>query len=198
MLTKTQLKIMQIFVSSITDRFSIKQISEIIKKPYPLVHRSIQPLIKDNFLIKDKQKFLSLNYKENTLELSYIESLRRNDFLEQNKTISLFVKDVLTNIKLDFFIFLIFGSYAKKAKNPRDIDILIIIENKDNISNIEKFLRNIASNFNIKFDINIVCIESVYEMLVKRDKKNIINETLNNHILIFGAENFYRLLKNAR
>jgi len=197
MLTKTQLKIMEIFVSEINEKFSIKQISEILKKPYPLVHRSIVLLVSDNFIIKDKRNFLSLNYKENHLEISYIESLRTKEFLKKNKINMLFVKDVLKSIGLDYFTFLIFGSSVQKQK-PRDIDILIIIEDKNKINSIEKILHNIASNFSQKYDINVISIESVYEMLAKRDEANIMNETFNNHILIFGAENYYRLVKNAR
>lgn len=198
MLTKTQLKIMEIFVSKINERFSIKQISEIIKKPYPLVHRSIKLLMDNQFIIKDKQNFLSLNYKRNFLELVYVESLRKKEFLKKNKTLALFEKDVLDKISLDFFIFLIFGSSVKNKKNPSDIDILFIIEDKNKIDNIEKILHNLASNFSLKFDINVISVESAYEMLIKRDKANVMNETLDNHILIFGAENYYRLVKNAR
>src|SRR3989344_3361850 len=108
MLTKTQLKIMEIFVSEINEKFSIKQISEILKKPYPLVHRSIVLLVSDNFIIKDKRNFLSLNYKENHLEISYIESLRTKEFLKKNKINMLFVKDVLKSIGLDYFTYNIF------------------------------------------------------------------------------------------
>jgi len=197
MLTKTQIKIMEIFVSKINERFSIKQISEILKKPYPLIHGSIKPLINNNFITKDKQNFLCVNYKENHLELAYVESLRKKEFLKKNKINILFVKDVLNSIKLDYFTFLIFGSSVQKQK-PRDADILIILENKNEINSIEKILHNIASNFSQKFDINVVSVESVYEMLAKRDEANVMNETLNNHILIFGAENYYRLLKNVR
>ena len=103
----------------------------------------------------------------------------------------------MEKINLDLFIFLIFGSHIKKQKS-RDIDILVIIEDKKKVNIIEKILNNIASNFTVKFDVNIISVESAYEMLAKRDKINIVNETLDNHLLIFGAENYYRLLKNAR
>lgn len=197
MLTKTQLRIMKFLASKITEKYSIKKVSEIIKSPYPLIHRSIKSLINSEFIIKDKQNFLSLNYKKNHLALAYVEYLRKKEFLKKNKTIALFAKDVLEKIGLDFFIFIIFGSYLKKKK-PRDVDILIVIEDKKKIETIEKILYNIASSFSLKFDINIIPTESVYEMLGKRDEVNVINETLDNHLLIFGAENYYRLLKNAR
>lgn len=198
MLTKTQAKIMKIFVSSITERFSIKKVSEILKKPYPLVHRSVKGLIKDELIAKDKQKFLSLNYRQNHAELAHIESLRKYELLEKNKILQLFVRDVMEKIKLDFFLFLAFGSCAKNNPKPRDVDILIIIEDKNKIDKIEKILNNIASNFSLAFDINAISIESSHEMLARRSEPNLMNETLDNHILFFGAENYYRLLKNAR
>ena len=196
MFTKTQVEIMKVFSSKINEKFSIKQVSEILKKPYPLIHRSTALLIKDNFILKDSKELLSLNYKENLMEIAYIESLRAKQKLK-NKSFSLFVHDVLTNMSSDFFIFLVFGSFVE-SDSSRDIDILLIAEDKEKISNIEKIIDNTADNFSLKIHANVVSLESAYEMLSKRDNLNIMNETLNKHILIFGAENYYRLLKNAR
>ena len=123
--------------------------------------------------------------------------LRKKDILSKDKLVSLFVKDVINSLKEEFFIFLIFGSFVE-SKNNRDIDVLLIINDKEKINQIEKIVNNIASNFTVKFDINIISVESAYEMLSKRDKINILNESLNKHIILFGTENFYRILKNAR
>ena len=196
MLTKTQIEIMKIFVSKVIDRFSIKQISELLKKPYPLIHRSTKLLINQGFLLKDEKNFISLNYKDNFQTLSYTESLRADAFL-RDKTLKLFTKDVFEKIKEDFFVFLIFGS-SVESKNSRDIDVLLIVQGKEDINEIEKAVSNIASNFSKKFDINVISTESAYEMFVKREQVNVMNETLNKHILLFGAENYYRILKNAR
>jgi len=196
MLTKTQIKIMKIFVSRINERFSIKQIAEILKKPYPLIHRSTKLLINEGFLFKDDKNFIALNYKNNFQTLSYIESLRA-DTLIRDKTLKLFAKDVFDKINNDFFIFLIFGS-SVESKAPRDIDILFIIQDKEKINETEKAISNIASSLSKKFDINVISIESAYEMFAKRESINVLNETLNKHIILFGAENYYRILKNAR
>ena len=197
MFTKTQAKIMEIFVSKIDDKFSIKEIAEALGKPYPLIHRSIKGLIEEAFVTKDKKGFLSINYKLNYNDLAYIESLRAKKWIKKDKIFALLTKDLLDKINLDFFVLLIFGS-AVENKNPRDIDILLIIENKSIINEVEKLTENISSNFTKKIHINVIIIQSVYEMLVKRDSINVINETLNNHIVLFGAENYYRILKNAR
>lgn len=197
MFTKTQVKIMEIFVSKIDDKFSIKEIAEALRKPYPLIHRSVKGLLEEAFVIKDKKGFLSVNYKSNYNDLAYIESLRVKKWLEKDKTFALLTKDLLDEINLDFFVLLVFGS-AVENKKPRDIDILLIIEDKSRTNEVEKLTENISSNFTKKIHINVITIQSAYEMLAKREGINVINETLNNHIVLFGAENYYRILKNAR
>lgn len=197
MLTKTQIEILKIFTAKIMQKFSIKQVADQLKKPYPLIHRSIQPLLSENFLEKDEHQLISLQYKKHHVELAYIEAIKKNAFLQENKTISLFTKDVLEKLKEDFFILLIFGSAVEK-KNPRDIDILLIIDDKEKINSIEKLLANIGVNFTIHFDIQIITTESMREMLQKREEPNVINETLHKHILLFGAENYYKVLTDAR
>ncbi len=200
MLTKTQARIMEIFAANIAERFSIKGISKKIGKDYSLVHRSIKPLIAENLLIKDKQEYLALNYKGNIVKIACVEALRIEKFLQkkQNKVIGLFIEDSLRAIKEDFFILLIFGSAVEQKKAPRDIDILLIVDSNEKINKTEKLLHNIALNFSARFDINVISTESVYEMLSKRDQTNVITETPNKHLITFGAENYYRILKNAR
>ncbi len=197
MFTKTEGEIMKIFVSKINQRFSIKEISDSLKKPYPLIHRSAKSLLFDRFLTKDEKGLLSLNYKENHSEIAYIESLRSKAILNNDKSLFLFIKDVFEKVGMDFFIMLIFGSYVVKS-NPRDIDILFVLDDQDKTFQVEKILVNIASQFSKKFDFQVISTKSAYEMLSKRDKINILNESLNKHVLLYGAENFYRMLKNAR
>ncbi len=196
--SKTQISIMSVFASRITERFSVKQISELLKKPYPLVHRSIKALVDNKIILKDEKGFLYLNYKGNDSDAAYIESLRKENFLSKNKAISLFAKDILSELKADFFIFLIFGSSAAGKGKPGDVDVLLIVPDKKRVDEFDNTLNRIASNFTISFDCNVISAESALEMLSKREEANVMNETLNNHIIISGAENYYRLLKYAR
>lgn len=197
MLTKTELAVLSIFTARITRKCSIKQVADQLKKPYPLIHRSIQSLLSQNFLEKEEHQLISLQYKNHHAEASYAEALRTNTFLQENKTISLFTRDVLGKLKEDFFILLIFGSAVEK-KNPRDIDILLILDIKEKLNHTEKLLANIAANFTLQFDIHVITAQSMHEMLQKRGEPNVINETLDKHILLFGAENYYKVLTHAR
>ena len=197
MLTKTQEKVLKIFVSGINKRFSINQIATLLNKPYPLIHGSVKNLLEKGFIISDEKKLLSINYSKNLPELAYIESQRTKGILFKQKSISLFLEDCLSGIKDDFFVFLIFGSFAEKNKF-RDLDILLIVNKKEDIEKTEKIISNLASNFSFKLDLNVISTESAYEMLLKREQLNILNESLNKHLIVFGGENYYRIIKNAR
>ncbi|MBU3907340.1 MAG: hypothetical protein KKA64_03760 [Nanoarchaeota archaeon] len=197
MLTKTQIEIMKIFVSRIDKKFSINEVAGVLKKPYALIHRSMQELIKDRFILSDEKKLLSLNYKENIAELSYAESLRTKNSIAKEKSVSLFIKDCLKEINEDFFIFLIFGSFAEKKKF-NDLDMIIILDKQNKVEQIEGIIKNIASNFSFKLDLNVLGKESAYEMFSKREQINILNESLNKHLIVFGGENYYKILSNAR
>lgn len=198
LLSKTQTEIMKMFVSKITQKYSIRHISTELKKQYPLVHRSMKVLLDTGIIKKDEHDLLSLNYKDNHETIAYAESLRKDEFLKKNKTIGLFAKDVSDNINQDFFILLIFGSYAAGKQKPQDVDVLLIIPDIKDTETSEKILSRVSSSFTLDFHCNVISRESTREMLSKRDEINVANETLDNHIIIFGAENYYRLLKYAR
>src|SRR4030042_5163031 len=197
MLTKTQVGILKIFASKINKQFSINEIANILKKPYPLIHSSIKRLLEEGLIISDERKLLSINYSKNFPELAFIESQRAKERLSKQKSVSLFIEDCLNEIKKDFFVFLIFGSFVEK-NSFRDIDILIITDKKEDIGKIEKIISNIGSNFSFKLDLNVISKESAYEMLLKREQLNTLNESLNKHLIVFGGENYYRIIKNAR
>jgi len=197
MITKTQLEIIKIFTSKISKKFSINEITLLLKKPYPLIHRSIKPLIEKELILIDEKKLLSLNYEKSLSEIVFAESIRTSEKLEKEKSVSLFVKDCMKNLNQDFFVFLIFGSFVEKS-NFNDLDIIIILENSKDTEKTEKIIGNIASNFSFKSDINVISKESAYEMFAKREQANILNESLNKHLIVFGTENYYRILSNAR
>jgi len=193
--TKTQIKILKLLCSAITKSYSIRAISKAIKQSYPLTYHSTKDLIKKGCIKEDEHKLLSLNYKSNFQDLAYIESLRAEEFLKKHKEIMVFVDELIKKME-SFFTLLIFGSHAagKQAKNS-DIDILMIIEKTEDADKEEKFLNRIADTYLRKHHCIVIGKESVKEMIRERSKLNVINETLNKHILFFGADDYYRLIK---
>ena|SRR3989344_2437916 len=196
-INKSTAKILQLFTGHITELFTLREAARRIKMHVSLAHRAIQPLIKSKIVKQDKHKNLSLDYKMHHETLVFAEYLRRDDFLNKFKDIKLFADEVINKIKQDSFVLLVFGSSVESNK-PRDIDILLIVDSTDKIEFHEKFLHNVASNYDLPFEERVIGFESVYEMLSNRDEKNIMNEVLNKHIILYGAELFYRLIERGR
>lgn len=196
-INKSTARILQFFVGHITESFTLREVARKLKMHVSLVHRAIQPLINSKIIEHDKHKNLILNYKNHHETLVFAEYLRGDDFLEKQKDIRLFKDEVISKIKEHNFVLLVFGSSVESSK-PRDIDIMLIVDRTDKIEFHEKFLQNITSNYDLPFEERVIGFESVYEMLSKRDEKNIVNEILDKHIILYGAELFYRLIERGR
>ena len=198
MFTKTQLKIMQLFASQITKRFSLRGVAKKLDMHHYVAHKACKPLIQNKLIVLDDNSYV-LNYKENHQELAYFEHLRSKKFLDKpkNKTLAMFTEDFIENFPYGYFSLLLFGSVVNSPK-PGDIDILVIIEKTEDIETAEKALYHITRNYTLKFHTLMVSFESVYDMLGKRDNKNVMNEILNKHLVFYGAELFYKLIKRGR
>ena len=197
-LTKPQTEVMEAFVANITRMFSIRQISKMTRQHYSLTYRSVQALAEKGILILDEHKHFTLNYRKNHPVLAYVEGVRAEKFLKKNGTCALFAEDVMNELKEDFFVLLVFGSTARGNAKPRDVDVLAIVNHEDGVERVEKKLFRIAESLSAKFDVHVLPAKSAYELFPQREDKNVLNETLNNHVLLFGAENYYYMLTKAR
>lgn len=201
-LTKTQLCIMQFFTSRITESFSIRQVERELNIDYSLVHRAIKPLINEHHLLKKTEHSrIILNFREHHNTLSYVEYLRRDKLLSKPKykDLAMCLEAFIKKFKEESFVLMLFGSVTNKT-NPRDIDVLLIVDSMDKVESAEAFLHNISRDYELDKKLHIVCItyKSVYEMLGKREQSNVMNKVLNKHIIVHGAELFYRLLNRGR
>ena len=196
MLTKSQIRIMKFFVSKITTRFSLREVGKELSMHQALTYRSCKGLIESKLIIPDDDKYV-LNYRDNHQELAYFEHLRSKELLKKNKDLSMLRKDIIEEFPYGYFVALIFGSTVTSPK-PRDLDLLIIIEKTEDIEKAEKYLYNITRNHTQKIHSLIISFESVYEMLTPREDKNVMTEVLNKHLILYGAELFYKLIKRGR
>ena len=115
----------------------------------------------------------------------------------KNSDLALFVDDFVKRMEDESFMLILFGS-AVHSNKPNDVDILLVIEKTEKVEFAEKFLSNVCSFSGLPFHELVVSFESVYEMLSKRENRNVFNELLNKHIILYGAELFYRLLNKGR
>lgn len=202
-ISRVQASIISQFVSRLKDKFTINSIAKELKKPYPLVHRNIGMLLKRNLVSKDEHGLLSLSRNADVNKLAYVESLRRDAFLEKHKELKIIINDLM-GINADYFTLLMFGSYTSgKSSKGSDIDLLLIIDKGirpltyEAKSRIEGDVERIASRFSRKIHTVVLITTSIYEMLQKSNENNVMNETLNNHIIFFGAESYHRMVQNA-
>ena len=190
-------KVLQLFVGHITESFTLREVARRLKMHVSLVHRAIQPLIESKIIVQDKHMNLLLNYKDHHETLAFVEYIRRDVFLEKHTDIRLFRDEILNKIGEENFVLLVFGS-AVESSRPRDIDVMLIVDSTDKIEFHERFLDNITSGYDLPFEGRVIGFESVYEMLSRRDEKNVINEILDKHVILYGAELFYRLIARGR
>ncbi len=194
MFTKTEIAVLKLFCANLTKYYTIRGIAKEIKKSFPIVHKSVRNLIIRKILLKNEYHLINLN-PEKYQEPAFIENLRAQEFLEKHASIKLFKEETIKQMD-EFFVLIIFGSYAvnQQSKNS-DIDMLMIINKNEDCEKQERFLYNIAEIYLKKAHCLVVSREGVKEML--RDKKlNVLNETLNKHILLWGAEEYYLLIKD--
>ena len=196
MLTKTTFKILQVFTGHIAEPFTLREVARKLDMHVSLTHRALQPLLKLNIIQQDKHKRLSLNHKHNHEILAFAEYLRKEERLKKFSDLKLLTDDVKSKINEDSFVLILFGS-AVISSRPRDFDILLIVDNITKVEFHERLMGNIADYYK---DIHklVISFESVYEMLKKREQINVMNEILNKHIILHGAELFYRLLEGGR
>lgn len=199
MLTKTQLKIMQVFVAGITNQYTVTDVSKATGLDYKSAYIGVLGLAKEGFLRKEHTLY-SLDYNKHHQKLCYVEYLRVEEFFKKkkNRLIRLFVEDVIKQLEIDSFVLAIFGSVVDSKVYPRDIDILVIVDSQERVESVEKTMHAISSLSPLKLDIQVLSHDSVYELLAHRKHTNLINEILNKHLIVHGAETLYRLVAKGR
>lgn len=196
MFTKTEIVVLKLLCSKLTKFYTIRGISKEIKKSYPITYQAANKLIEKKIILKDENKLLSLNPLSNFSDLAYIESLRADDFIKKHREIKSFMTEVLGKIDF-FFTLLVFGSYAvnQQTKNS-DLDLLMIIDDDKNTGKQEIILKRSTELYLKQSHCHVISRKDVKEMIKERKKLNVINETLDKHIIVYGAEEYYRLIKD--
>lgn len=189
---KTENKIIKLLIES-KEAFTIRQISKKIKSDYRITYEAVQKLIKRGIMLKQtigKSSLCRLNEKYYGIEIYEVEDERKNQLLK-NKDIKQLYKEVMSKINTSFFIFLVFGSYAKhKQTKTSDIDIMFISNDKGFEEKISKILSLIPVKTHI-----LIFNEEEFREMHKSEKSNVVKEAVNNCIILYGIENYYRLIK---
>ncbi len=199
MTTKTQLRIIELLLSTETP-LSIREISRRLSQSYPLVYNNIQELHRNKILLKQEvppAQIITLNPLADLQVLIAAENLKKENFLCKHKWVKLFLTDFQTFSSTSYFSVIVFGSYAKgKEHKSSDLDLLLITP--DNVFSTEVNSALARCYTKAKKHIVIVTEREFSEMLAKPLELNVGNEVIKNHIILYGAEQYYAQLKRAR
>ena len=190
---KTELKIVKDFIKNKNAK-TIREIAQQIKADYKITHLATQKLIEKRILqvqTVGKSSLCRLDEKYYGIEIYKAEDERREDIFK-NKNINQLYKEIMSKVKTSSFVLLLFGSYAKgKQTKHSDIDLLLI----SNESNFERKISDILSLLPLKTHA-LVFTEEEFMRMKDSKKSNVIRETIENNIILYGIEAYYRM-KNA-
>ena len=198
MATNTQLGIIAHLLNQ-EEPQTIRGIAKALKKSYPLVYNAIQDLAKKEIIFKKNAPpahIIELNpYAPLRLFLE-AEWKRTQNFLNLHKWVQVFLTTLFDNVGSSFFSLLIFGSYAKRTFTVKsDIDLLIVVPTAENIVEMTRIVREIYTPV-MKHTI-VVTEKDALEMIIKAKQFNVGNEAQKHHIILYGAENYYALLRKS-
>ncbi len=148
-----------------------------------------------SLLVLCQYKFCKLNL-ENPLTFNYLAIAESFNF-KNRKLPFKEIEKVFNLIPISYFTFLITGSYAEgKATNKSDLDTVIIVDDKTNEKEILNILLQKGELMIPKVHPYVFRKSDFLEMLLNKEV-NYGKLIVKNKIIVFGAENYYLILKEA-
>ena len=202
MLTKQQLAILGVFKKDLFASLTFKQIKEESKQKSNNIVQIALREFKEQNLVKTKitgdVTTYSLNLANNAT-LSYLNLINDLD-LQKRK----FPKEILSEVQkkiskqTDFFILIIFGSYAKnKATEKSDLDLAVIIESEQTKKEIAPLLETVKRREIKPIDYNIFTRDEFLEML-KAESENVGKQIYKNSIIYYGFIEYCNLIRGRK
>ncbi len=131
--------------------------------------------------------------------LVQVENIKSQRFLKRDIGIKLIIREIEEKIKVPYYTLILFGSYAKgKQHESSDLDLLVIVPCREFIKEAEVAVNSVSAIRPIKIHSVVITPEDFQQMLASKEKLNVAKEALNNHIIFYGAEAYYRLLEVLR
>jgi len=199
MLTKEEIKVMELFRKDLFRDYTIREIMKnISKKSYSWTFKLVKKLNKLRILNIKKRGYsnlcsLNLNNNLTLIYLSLLEWFNTNS----KKLPMENIYELINSISLSYFTFIITGSYADgNATKKSDLDIVILVEDKINTKKILTILKN-KGELMIPEVHPYVFTKSEFLKMLLNDEKNYGKMIFKNRLIIFGAENYYLILKEA-
>ncbi len=202
MLTKEQLNIISVFKKDIFTSLTFKQIKQQSRqKSNNMVQIALKEFQNQGLVITgqvgDVTTYL-LNF-DNNLTLSYL-NLTNESEISKSKIPKSILEDIKNRIfkHTEFFILIVFGSYAKnEATKKSDLDIAVIVESEHTKKEIIPFLETIKRREAIQIDYHIFTRIEFLEM-IKADFENVGKQIFKSNIVYYGYIPYCNLIKMTK
>ncbi len=199
MLTKEEIKIIKIFESGLCRDYTIRGLmKKISKNSYTWTYKAVKKLAKleiINTKEEGKSKMCSINLNNN-LTLIYL-SLLEESRIHTKKLPQRNIYELLRSIPLSYFTFIVAGSYASgNATKKSDLDIVVLVENGTDTKKLLAILKN-KGELMIPEAHPYVFTKSEFLQMLLSEEENYGKFIVKNKLIIFGAENYYLIIKEA-
>ncbi len=195
-LTKSETKILELFINNIFLETSINNIAKTLKKHYRVIRVNILNLLKKN-IVKSTDlagaKVISLNIDETTMPsyMAYVEEIYSYNQLFKHLP---HIDDIIKKAReiSPCFCLGIFGSYVKNIqKKDSDIDMFLICSSSK-LKEYESLINQFPS-LEDKIHWNVFTIDE-FKQGLKTKGTLVYKEITKNKSIIRGAELFYNLI----
>jgi len=196
-LTKTQLKVLAYLIDNRENMQGIRELAKSISTVYYLVQKNVHQLKKKKAVELQKAgktMVVKISEQADSSYLAEAENFKRELFYKRYPYIRTMLKKIIKEAKSCFFILIVFGSYAKKPSNDSDLDILAIAPDQNHREILGNAIRSAARTSTIIIHEEVIEEKSFISMIQKKEL-NVGSEAMENHIIAYGAENYYKLIR---
>ncbi len=195
----TENKILGNLLRTPTESKSMHQIAVDTELSYVSVHKIVPRLLRRKIVKQEKKGkaiLISIDFENAELEkLSSAILYEKSSLMKRYPKLMLLSREIEEALTGNFYILLLFGSYAKEnPRNGSDIDILFIIPRRKDIEIYkEKINKALRVHPEVKKDFNIVSTDDFMDML--NEKYTVGRSVFQHGIVLFGTEHYYSLVK---
>lgn len=199
MISNEKVRLLEVWRKNPFRELSIAEImKETKKKTKTWIFNALKLLVNNNILRSVRKANLdlySLNL-ENPLSFQLLQYLEAQNNLSfpQLKVIS----EIIEKLPIKNYSIIVFGSYAENKQNKNsDLDIALLIENKEIEKKIKPYFNEIKLNHAVKIDEHYIIFEDFVKMLL-REEENLAKQIFVKRSLFYNSEIYYQSLKEAR
>jgi len=184
-----KIHILNLLVEHQEENFSIRHIALQRKVNYKSAYQAVQKLQKEGIINLVKHGNITLCNFNRTFHNSVftVEHARTQELLKNKSFKVLYNHLAAINSQ---FILLLFGSYVKKRQTKHsDIDLLLITNQPEEVQNQLRLLP-------LPIHLTPITYADFLTML-KSKEFTVVSEAIKKNIILFGIEDYYRLINHA-